>query len=143
MKILTKRFDFEAAHRLDKGYVGKCRNIHGHSWKGEIHIAFNDLNKYDMGIDFYDVKQFTNIIVDRYDHALLLYEKDQDLIDLCKSHDWEIVTFDANPTSEIIAKSIYEEAVLYFKKHHPHVSVEKVIIEESCTARCIWGKSSL
>ena len=29
---ITKKFDFEAGHALF-GYYGKCKNIHGHSYK--------------------------------------------------------------------------------------------------------------
>ena len=138
MAILTKRFDFEAAHRLAKGYVGKCANIHGHSWKGELQIAFEGLDEMDMGIDFYNLKTFTQEVVDRYDHKLLLFEDDTDLISLCQNKDWQIVTFPSNPTSEILAKTIYEDAVAFFLTHYPTVSVHAVVIEESCTSRCVW-----
>ena len=29
---ITKKFDFEAGHAL-YGYDGKCKNLHGHSYK--------------------------------------------------------------------------------------------------------------
>lgn len=52
MYSLSKNFRFESAHRLGKGYEGKCRNIHGHSWNGSIKVKVKDLDQYDFGIDF-------------------------------------------------------------------------------------------
>ena len=41
MYTLTKAFRFESAHRLAKGYEGKCANIHGHSWNGELTVEID------------------------------------------------------------------------------------------------------
>lgn len=35
--ILTKKFEFEAAHKL-LNYKGKCENLHGHSYKLIIRV---------------------------------------------------------------------------------------------------------
>ena len=52
---ITKQFDFETGHAI-YGYDGKCKNIHGHSFKlavtviGEP-ISDNTQAKYGMVID--------------------------------------------------------------------------------------------
>ncbi|TWP24694.1 6-carboxytetrahydropterin synthase [Apibacter muscae] len=74
---LTKIFTFETAHAL-WGYDGKCKNIHGHSYKLYVTIKGNpleDLNhkKNGMVMDFGDLKSIIKkLIIDPLDHAILL-----------------------------------------------------------------------
>lgn len=74
---VTKIFDFETAHAL-WGYDGKCKDIHGHSYKLSVTIAgdrINDPNhvKYGMIIDFGDLKTIVKKhVVDVFDHCLLV-----------------------------------------------------------------------
>ena len=58
---ITKQFSFETGHAL-YGYDGKCKNVHGHSYKLSvtvIGIPISDRNnaKYGMVIDFSDLKK--------------------------------------------------------------------------------------
>lgn len=79
MKIirLTKAFTFETAHALH-GYDGKCKNIHGHSYKLFVTvkgIPSEDQNDVKLGMvmDFGDLKKIINKEVeDLFDHAILL-----------------------------------------------------------------------
>ncbi len=79
MKIirLTKAFTFETAHALH-GYDGKCKNIHGHSYKLFVTvkgIPSEDVNNVKLGMvmDFGDLKKIINKeIVNLFDHAILL-----------------------------------------------------------------------
>ena len=79
MKIirLTKAFTFETAHAL-YGYDGKCKNIHGHSYKLFVTVkgvpsTDTDDVKLGMVMDFGDLKKIVNKeIVDLFDHAILL-----------------------------------------------------------------------
>lgn len=77
---VTKEFAFEAAHAL-WNYDGKCKNIHGHSYRLFITVAgepiADDNNpKLGMVIDFGDLKRIVNKhIISVYDHALILNEK--------------------------------------------------------------------
>ncbi len=74
---VTKIFDFETAHAL-WGYDGKCKNIHGHSYKLTVTISgpvINDVNhvKNGMIIDFSDLKKIVKTnVVEPFDHCLLL-----------------------------------------------------------------------
>ena len=51
MLTVTKRFQFEAAHFLP-GYVGACKDLHGHSYKLEVTVHRTDAENTDMVIDF-------------------------------------------------------------------------------------------
>ncbi|WP_204207190.1 6-pyruvoyl trahydropterin synthase family protein [Vaginella massiliensis] len=81
MKIirLTKAFTFETAHAL-YGYDGKCKNIHGHSYKLYVTVKGTpsqntDDVKLGMVMDFGDLKKIVNkAVVEVFDHAILLNE---------------------------------------------------------------------
>ena len=76
---ITKSFKFETAHAL-YGYDGKCKNIHGHSYKLFVTIKGSPITetshiKEGMVIDFTDLKKIVNEeIVSKLDHAILLNE---------------------------------------------------------------------
>lgn len=135
MYTLTKDFRFEAAHRLGKGYEGKCKNIHGHSWNGKISIKKGALDKFDMAIDFTDMKRITKSIEDFFDHTLMVYKEDEELISLCKKQKWAIIVMDANPTCEALAKMIHDNIC---KEHHVHSPDLSVTINETCTTSCTY-----
>ena len=67
---LSKTFRFEAAHRIAKGYEGKCKHIHGHSWNGSITVSCSKVDRFGMGVDFGVIKQFLKQIEDYF---LLLF----------------------------------------------------------------------
>lgn len=74
---VTKSFNFETAHALF-GYDGKCKNIHGHSYKLYVTIKGTPIQdvddpKFGMVIDFGDIKKIVkSVIIDPFDHAILL-----------------------------------------------------------------------
>ena len=71
---ITKKFSFETGHALS-GYDGKCRNVHGHSYKLSVTVIGEPITdpshvKYGMVIDFTDLKKIVKEeIVDVFDHA--------------------------------------------------------------------------
>jgi len=77
---ITKEFHFEMAHAL-MNYDGKCRNIHGHSYRLFVTIIgepISEINHVKLGMlmDFGDLKNIVKTqIVDVLDHALLLNAK--------------------------------------------------------------------
>ena len=74
---ITKIFNFETAHVL-YNYDGKCKNMHGHSYKLFVTVKGNpikdlDHHKNGMVIDFGDIKKIVKEeIVDIWDHAVLV-----------------------------------------------------------------------
>jgi len=83
---------FSAAHNL-RGYRGKCEELHGHNWKVEVIVAGEKLDKTGMLMDFTQLKALLNKVLDRLDHKYISR----------LTHFKRI-----NPTSENIAKYIYE-----------------------------------
>ena len=89
IKIKT---DFSAAHNL-KNYHGKCEHLHGHNWAVEACFVFEALDKDGMAMDFKEAKRLVNAAIEKLDHAYL-----NDIAELK----------DINPTSENVAKFIYD-----------------------------------
>lgn len=128
MKLrLTKEFEFEMAHALT-GYDGKCRNIHGHSYKlfvtveGEPNTDSSSPKK-GMVLDFSDIKRIVNqTIIEKFDHALVL-PKDTPY---ATNIDTNLILTDWQPTTEnllihfasLIQQQIPEGVYLYSLKLH-------------------------
>ena len=78
---LTKQFSFEMAHALP-AYDGKCRNIHGHSYKLFVTVEGMPLQQAGttqdgMVLDFSRLKALvTERVVTPFDHALVLPGED-------------------------------------------------------------------
>lgn len=78
MKI-AKEFNWEMGHRLPE-HFGKCKNIHGHSYKMTVELEGDLIEKTGMVMDYYDVKQIINPIVEELDHAFMVNENDSVII---------------------------------------------------------------
>ena len=64
--IIAKDIKFEAAHMLSY-YEGPCSNLHGHSYKGTVHIQGEQGKVTHMVLDYNIIKE----VVNEWDHALL------------------------------------------------------------------------
>ena len=104
---ITKEFSFETGHAL-YGYDGKCRNVHGHSYKLSVTVLgtpIADPNhvKQGMVIDFGDLKKIVNEeIVDVFDHATV-FNKNTPHIELANElskRNHQVILVDYQPTSE-------------------------------------------
>lgn len=137
---LSKKFRFETAHRLAKGYVGKCSHLHGHSWNGEITVICTELDDQGMAIDYKDIGVFCKQIEDILDHKTILHEGDDKLIEALVGIGSDVVILKENPTSEVIAKYIYEKFEAHVASKGLNCRVYSVSIEETCTSRCVYGK---
>lgn len=104
---ITKQFTFETGHAL-YGYDGKCRNVHGHSYKLSVTVIGSPITdnsnvKYGMVIDFGDLKKIVKEeIVDVFDHATV-FNKNTPHIELAKELEdrgHHVILVDYQPTSE-------------------------------------------
>ena len=74
---ITKIFTFETAHVL-YNYDGKCKNMHGHSYKLFVTVKGTPIKDLDhpkngMVVDFGDIKKIVKAkILDVWDHAVML-----------------------------------------------------------------------
>lgn len=113
---IFKIFTLEAAHLLPNLPENhKCRRLHGHSFRVEIHVAGPVTGKEGWIMDFADVTRAFNPIYDQLDHHYLN----------------EIPGLE-NPTSENLARWIW----MRLKPALPQLS--QVVVRETCTAGCIF-----
>lgn len=104
---ITKQFTFETGHAL-YGYDGKCKNVHGHSYKLSVTvigtpIVDRDNVKFGMVIDFSDLKKIVKEeIVDQFDHATVFNETTPhiELAQELKERGHHVILVDYQPTSE-------------------------------------------
>ena len=69
--IIRKEFGFEAAHCIHN-HAGKCRNIHGHSYKLLVSLEGQVNPETGMVIDFNDLSNIVQEnIIRRLDHTIL------------------------------------------------------------------------
>ncbi len=104
---ITKQFSFETGHAL-YGYDGKCKNVHGHSYKLSVTVIGNPIAdntnvKFGMVIDFSDLKKIVKEeIVDIFDHATVFNETTPhiELANELKQRGHHVILVDYQPTSE-------------------------------------------
>ncbi len=104
---ITKQFNFETGHAL-YGYDGKCKNVHGHSYKLSVTVIGTPITdttnvKYGMVIDFGDLKKIVkDQIVDVFDHATVFNQNTPhvELAHELKKRGHHVILVDYQPTSE-------------------------------------------
>lgn len=104
---ITKQFSFETGHAL-YGYDGKCKNVHGHSYKLSVTVIGTPIDdstnvKFGMVIDFGDLKKIVKEeIVDQFDHSTVFNQNTPhiELANELKSRDHHVILVDYQPTSE-------------------------------------------
>lgn len=117
---LATSFGFEASHQLPHAPENsKCRRLHGHSWRVEVHVQG-------------EVDPVTGWVVD-FDEIAAACEPVRDTLDHRQLNDIEGLE---NPTSELIAIWIWERLA-------PSVpGLSKIVVHETCTARCAYSGDS-
>jgi len=107
---ITKTFTFDAGHRLSD-YEGKCKQLHGHTYKCEITVE-GDLDNRCMIMDFTDLKKAFKEEIDRkFDHRFLMKKGDilnEEIAKVLPTGDNSICWVEYNPTAENIASDIFE-----------------------------------
>lgn len=104
---ITKQFSFETGHALF-GYDGKCKNVHGHSYKLSVTVIGHPITdtsnvKYGMVIDFSDLKKIVKEeIVDLFDHATVFNQNTPhvELAQELKQRGHHVILVNYQPTSE-------------------------------------------
>lgn len=139
---ITKKFNFETGHAL-YGYDGKCKNVHGHSYKLYVTVIGKPITdpsnvKYGMVIDFGDLKKIVKEeIVNVFDHATV-FNKNTPHIELAKmlqerGHD--VILVDYQPTSEMM---IIDFANKISKRLPKHITLHSLRLQETDSSYAEW-----
>lgn len=108
---------FSAAHQL-RGYPGDCARLHGHNWHVKLFIRCTELDELGLGIDYKIMKSELKEAIEKWDHYNLN----------------DIEPFDKiNPSSENVARLLFEEMVARLNNERLHVS--RIEVAETCTAK--------
>jgi 6-pyruvoyltetrahydropterin/6-carboxytetrahydropterin synthase len=113
---IFKAFKFEAAHHLPNLPEGhKCRRVHGHSFRVEVHVDGPVDEHTCCVIDYAEIKRRFAPILDQLDHYYLN----------------EIEGLE-NPTSENIARWIW-------KRLAPSLPIlTKIVVQENCSCGAVY-----
>ena len=142
---ITKQFSFETGHALF-GYDGKCKNVHGHSYKLAVTVIGEPISdrqdvKLGMVIDFGDLKKIVKQeIVDRFDHATVFNGKTPhvELARELKTRGHDVILVDYQPTSENMIMDFAER----IKKRLPeHIQLFSLRLQETETSYAEWFAS--
>lgn len=115
-----REFTFEAAHRLPNVPLGhKCSRLHGHSYRIEIHVVGDVASHSGMVIDFADIKEAFQPLLDLLDHYYLN----------------EVEGLE-NPTSENLACWIWTRL-------GPLLSLSEIVVRETCTSGASYRGDAL
>jgi len=113
---LIKEYRFEAAHRLPEVPPDhKCARLHGHSFKFEVHVVGPVDARTGWFIDYGDLDQVIAPLLDQLDHHYL-----------------NEVEGLANPTSEVLARWLFERVKTQIAE------LSAITLYETCDARCIY-----
>ena len=142
---ITKQFSFETGHAL-YGYDGKCKNVHGHSYKLSVTVIGTPISdntnvKFGMVIDFTDLKYIVKEeIVDQFDHATV-FNKNTPHIELAnelKERGHHVILVDYQPTSE----NMVIDFAAKIKNRLPHgIELFSLKLQETDTSFAEWYAS--
>ena len=146
---ITRRLEFDAGHRIPD-HASQCRHLHGHRYALEVTLSGNIIDAAGQAVngmvmDFADVKKVANeMIVDRWDHAFLVYRDDTQVAAVLASMPGhKTVTLDVVPTAENLAAEAFR--VLdgaYQDVYGNQLQLERVRLYETpnCWADAVRGE---
>lgn len=142
---ITKKFSFETAHAL-YGYDGKCKNLHGHSYKLYVTVIGTPIHdsdnpKFGMVIDFGDLKKIVKEeIEDVFDHATL-FNKNSPHLDLAQElidRGHHVLLLDYQPSTEMMVLDFVEK----IKNKLPgNIELHSLKLQETETSYAEWFAS--
>jgi len=142
---ITKQFSFETGHAL-YGYDGKCKNVHGHSYKLSVTvigkpISDNSNVKFGMVIDFSDLKKIVKEeIVDVFDHATV-FNKNTPHVELAaelENRGHHVILVNYQPTSENMVTDFAQK----IKDRLPaNIKLHSLKLQETDTSFAEWYTS--
>lgn len=142
---VTKEFYFETAHAL-YGYDGKCKNIHGHSYKLAVTVLGVPLQdntnpKNGMVLDFGELKRIVKTeVVDFFDHATIFNEgtPHKKLAEDLAKIDQRVILVPYQPTSEMMILDIASKISM---KLPAAVKLHSLRLYETNTSYAEWYAS--
>jgi 6-pyruvoyltetrahydropterin/6-carboxytetrahydropterin synthase len=131
MEKIIVHAKFHTGHR-QIGFPGKCRFVHGHTWRGSIMIRTDEFprDEIDMSLDFGDLKN----IMRKFDHRMIVTDNDTTFMDRTLFEPEGIVVIKGRgPSVENVAVHVLDEVVAHVRSKFPgrgkRYEIEVTIIE--------------
>lgn len=128
---VVKEFTFDAAHKLPS-HLGKCKNLHGHTYRLQVGVKGPIDPETGMVVDFATVKEIVgSTIVNALDHGYL-NEMDRDEDYFNDFPKW-------NPTAELMAAWMARALINFFNEQWEGiVKLALVRLYETPTSYAEW-----
>lgn len=136
MQSVTKTFRWEMGHRLML-HEGKCRHMHGHSYRADVTLSGVVDPNTGMVVDFYEMGFIKERINRVLDHAFALCSSDEmGRAALACVPGTRVFLMDGEPTAENIAGMIARWAQDGLESR---ASVSRVRVWETETCYATWS----
>ena len=125
MEKIIVHAKFHTGHR-QLGYPGKCKFVHGHTWRGTVTVSAEVFPRddLDMSLDFGDIKNVMRFM----DHKMLVTEGDKTMLDPALFEPEGVVMLKGKgPSVENVAYYVFDGVVDLIKKQYPGRSVRYAI----------------
>jgi len=114
---------------------GACRFLHGHSGEATVVLRADSLDTTQfMVVDFTDVKKAMSLLLDKWDHAILLHSNDE-WVAMLKEKGMKLYEFATQPTAEVMAATLYKHMEKYFPG-----KVESVTVSETSKNKATYRR---
>jgi len=110
--IIRKLYRFEASHIVRNCSSDRCKySIHGHSFRCELLLTADRLDRGQMVYDFGLLKGGVKDFLDGFDHASLFWNKEEpSYIKAMKDNSKRWVSLPVSPTAEQLSRVIFVAA---------------------------------
>jgi len=138
MYYLKRHFTFAGGHRLSK-HKGRCFSIHGHNYDVWVTIRSPKLNENDMVMDFTDLKNHVDPLIDEFDHCLVVNECDKDMVEPFSKNGLRVMVIgDYDPTAERMAEGIFINLRNIFGRRYDNIEVDQIEVYENVKSSAIY-----
>jgi 6-pyruvoyltetrahydropterin/6-carboxytetrahydropterin synthase len=141
--IITKIIERDMWHRLPN-HASKCRNLHWHRYQAHISLKWdiapaNWSSNEGMVVDFSDIKKIAKwYIDDNLDHGYM-YIKSDPIWELATDMSMKTIAVDFVPTSENIAKFLFEKLNLLFtEKYWDSIILHQILLYETPSSSVVY-----
>ncbi|TKG96075.1 6-carboxytetrahydropterin synthase [Puteibacter caeruleilacunae] len=99
--IIRKLFKFEGAHVVRNCSSQRCKeNVHGHSYKVEVFISSNKVDKGYMVLDF-KLLDKVKLLIDSFDHSFSLWNReDKEFKEFVYKYNSRVAEIPVSPSAE-------------------------------------------
>jgi 6-pyruvoyltetrahydropterin/6-carboxytetrahydropterin synthase len=132
MKV-TKEFSWDSAHRIPDEN-GKCENLHGHTYSMKVNII-GEVNNVENGmlVNFSDIKNMVEPLVNKMDHAVIISENDRALEKFLDDNELKKFVVSQSPTTEVLCEIFATNIKEEIKRTELEDKIDKIEITISET----------